>query len=297
MTQRTGDILFNLFNYLFLFLFAFVVAYPFYHFLILSFNDGFDTLKGGIYCLPRVFTFENYKTVFENKYILTSYGITIFRTVIGTALSTLFSAMVAYSVIKKQMPGRRIIILYMFFPTLFTGGLIPFYLTLKSLHLTNSIWIYIFVQMFNFLFILILRTYFETLPDSLAESAVIDGCSDIGIFFKIYLPMSAASLATITLFYAVYHWNDWFTGAYYVTDKNIIPAATLLQEILKRADFAQNLIEQPGVGMSAQIKNHGSTPESLRMTFLVVTTLPVLFVYLPLQKYFVGGVMLGSLKE
>lgn len=285
--------IFKVFNYCILTLFGLSTIYPFYYFFILSFNDGLDAMKGGIYFLPRVFTLDNYFKAFQNPNIINSFSISIFRTVVGTLISLILTSILAYGLTKKDLPFRRGIIFYFFFTTVFSGGLIPFYILLRDLHLTKSIWIYIVPYLFVFLYMIIMRTFFEAIPIELSEAAIIDGCDDIQIYWKIYLPLSLPVMATIALFYGVMHWNDWFTGVFYVANKKMIPSSTLLQLLMTEATFE----ESGGAGhemMGLRVSN--TTPEALRMTFLVITTLPIVCVYPFFQKFFVKGVMVGSVK-
>lgn len=283
-------------NHLLLILLAISTVYPFVYFIVLSFNDGLDALKGGIYFWPRVITLDNYIKCFQNKFVLGSYMITIFRTVAGTSLSMLLCSMLAYALTKKKLPGRTAILFYFFVTTIFSGGIIPYFIVLRSLQLTNNIWVYVLPQLYNFINVIILRTYFETIPESISESAIIDGCSDARIFFKIYLWLSGPVLATIALFFGVSHWNDWFTGIYYVQDKKLFPAASLLHNLLNEATFESATFDVNKMNQSVALSRATTTPESLRMAFVVVMTLPIVIVYPFLQKYFVKGVMIGSIK-
>lgn len=284
---------FKIINYFVLALLGFTTVYPFYYFLILSLNNGIDAQKGGIYFWPRVFTINNYLKAFDNPYILNSFMISIFRTVIGIIVSLILSSLLAYGLTKKNLPFRRSIIFYIFFTTIFSGGIIPFYILLRQLHLTQSIWIYVIPYLYVFYYMIIIRTFFETIPDELSEAAIIDGCSEIQIYWKIFLPLSMPVMAAMALFFGVYHWNDWFTGTFYVADKKMVPASTLLYQLMTEANFE----DSGGVGqemMGLRVAN--TTPQALRMTFLIITTVPIVCVYPFLQKYFAKGVMVGSIK-
>ncbi len=283
-------------NYFSLIILGFITLYPFLYFLVLSFNDGFDAMKGGIYFLPRQFTLSNYVKVFENPNIFGAVGISVMRTVLGTVISVILTAGVAFALTYKKLPGRTFLIFFFFFTTIFNGGLIPFYILMREMRLSNTFWIYILPFIYNFFNIVIMRTYFDTIPPALKESAFIDGCNDLKIFYRIYLPLSMPMLATIALFYGVGHWNDWFTGAYYVTNVKLLPAATLLQKILSEASFGSEMFTQGG-GVNTSAAKASTTPEALQMTFLVITTLPIVCVYPFLQKYFTKGVLIGSIKE
>lgn len=297
LSETLPQKIFKYFNYLILTLFGASTLYPFWYFFVLSLNDGKDAVKGGIYFLPRILTLDNYKKAFENQYILNSFGISIFRTLVGTLISLILTSALAYVLTKKNLPGRTAITFYFFFTTLFSGGLIPFYIVLRQMGLTKSIWIYVIPFLYNFFFMVIMRTFFDSIPLELSEAAIIDGCNDLQILWKIYIPLSGAVLASIALFFGVTHWNDWFTGSFFISNKKLIPSATLLQEILTEASFEDSGIQtvnQYNTAMEGVKSN--TTPEALRMTFLVITTVPIIFIYPFLQKHFVKGVTLGSIK-
>lgn len=290
--------LFSVFNYLFLALFAFCTLYPFIYILAYSLSDGAEAMKNTIYFLPKGFTFENYIQIFQDTKFLAAYQITILRTVVGTALHVFLCALFAYALTKKTLPGRTFFSFFIFIPTLFSGGIIPTFILYRELGLIDSFWVYVAPFLYNFFNIIILRTFFQQLPSSLEESAKIDGCGDFRIFMRIILPLSTPVLATIGLFIGVFHWNDWFTGTYFVTNEDLLPVQTLLNELLTQsqalADAAQNASQ---TGSSAGLESAATTtPESLRMATLMVATLPILCVYPFLQKYFVKGVMIGSVK-
>jgi putative aldouronate transport system permease protein len=287
---------FAVINYILLIILGFLTLYPFIYFVILSFNDGFDAMKGGIYLWPREFTLDNYRKAFENPLIINSFMISVFRTVVGTSISIILTSLAAYALTKRDLPGRSAIVFYFFFTTIFSGGLIPLYILLRQLHLTTSIWIYVIPHIFNFFNIIIMRTYFDTFPDSLYEAAIIDGCSDLGIYFRIYLPLAGPILATITLFYGVAHWNDWYTGSFFVSNEELKPAASILQQILNEATFESSGIQGQQINAAIEKARAATTPEALRMTFLVIITVPIVCVYPFLQKYLVKGAMIGSIK-
>ena len=289
-------------NYTVLILLALVTLYPFWYCLILSFNSGLDALKGGIYFVPRVFSTENYAKAFTNPYIFSAFSVSIGRTVLSIALSCFFTSLMAYALTKRDLPGRSALIFYFYFTTLFSGGIIPTYIMYRQLGLLNNFWVYVLPGIYSFFNAIILRTFFYTIPESLQESARLDGCSELGIFFKIIFPLSLPALATVALFVGVGNWNDWFTGAYFVPRRReLYPAATLLNDLLSQAVFENSTTSTGGKGqinevlMGANARN--TTPESLKMAFLVILTLPIICIYPFLQKYFVKGVMIGSIKE
>jgi putative aldouronate transport system permease protein len=295
--KRNGS-LFDILNYIILALIAFSMIYPFIYILVYSLNDGKDSMQGALYFWPRKFTLDNYAQVFNNPRIWQAYKITLMRTILGTFLHVFLCTLMAYALAKKTLPGRTFFSFYIFLPTIFSAGFIPYFITLQKLHLINTFWVYIIPMLFNFMHIVIIRTFLQGIPEELEESARIDGYGDFMIFLKIIVPLSGPVLATISLFIGVAHWNDWFAGAYYVSDKNLIPVQTLLQQMLTEAEALSNSMQRAAQqgGQTINVNPAGSTPESLRMALLVITVFPILCVYPFLQKYFVKGVMLGSVK-
>lgn len=297
MARRQFSV-FNCLNYIFLTLFGLSMIYPFIYILIYSLNDGKDSMMGALYFLPRKFTLDNYAEVFDNARIWQAYKITLFRTLLGTFLHVTLCTLMAYALSKKTLPGRTFITFYIFLPTIFSAGFIPYFITLQKLHLINSFWVYVIPMLFNFMHIVILRTFLQGIPEELEESARIDGYGDFQIFVRIILPLSGPVLATIALFIGVSHWNDWFSGAYYVSNKDIIPVQTLLQEMLTEAEALSSSMQRAAQqgGQTVNVNIEGATPESLRMALLVITVFPILCIYPFLQRYFVKGVMIGSVK-
>lgn len=289
-------------NYGILTLLGFITLYPFWYCMILAFNTGKDALKGGIYFLPREFTLENFAKAFEHPLIVSAFGISVSRTILSVVLSCFFTALLAYALTKKDLPGRTGFIFFFYFTTLFSGGIIPTYIMYRQFGLLNNFWVYVIPGIYSFFNAIILRTFFYSIPDALEESARIDGASEMTIFFRIMLPLSVPALATIALFIGVGNWNDWFTGAYFVSRRrDLYPAATLLHDLLSQAVFENAVDSTSGkANINEQLMlniSQSTTPESLKMAFLIILTLPIMCVYPFLQKYFVKGVMIGSIKE
>ncbi|MHA6480774.1 carbohydrate ABC transporter permease [Paenibacillus sp. strain BS8-2] len=291
--------MFPVFNYSLLGLFAFCTLYPFLYVIVYSLNDGMDAMKGGLYFWPREFTINNYVELFKDSTIINAYKITIYRTVLGTLLHIVLNMLFGYALAKKSLPGRNFITFFIFIPTLFGGGLIPFFILLRDLNLLNTFWVYIVPSLYSFFHIIIIRTFLQQLPPELEESARIDGCGDLKIFVSIILPLSMPVLAVISIFIGVGHWNDWFTGRYFITDKDLMPVQTLLQDLLTQSDALMNAAKSIEKGAATSQYNMGSakvTVESLKMAVLVVSTVPILLIYPFFQKHFVKGALLGSVK-
>ena len=287
---------FKVFNYIILSLLGFATFYPFWYVLIASFNLGSDFTKGGVYFWPRAFTLENYSFAFQDNRIYRSLGVTIFKTAMQLLTSLFFTALLAYALSVKTMPGRVGITFFYYFTTMFGGGMIPYYILLRDLGLTKSIWLYIIPAIYGFFNMVLLRTAFSAIPSELREAAQIDGAGDMRILFTIYSPCALPTVATLALFIGVGAWNDWFTGAYYQSNKNYYPAATVLQQLLNEA--TDKAVEDEKNISSEQMdsKKKTYTSQSIRMAFVMILTMPIIVIYPFLQKYYVKGVMVGSVK-
>lgn len=284
--------------YLLITLLCLSIVLPFLNILALSFNAGKDAERGGIYFWPRVWSIQNFKEVFASSNIVTAFGISLFRTVVGTVASVFLTAMGAYALKSRTMPGVRFFTLLIFFTMLFSGGMIPYYMLLKSLHLTNTIWVYIIPSLYSAWNLIIMRTFFQQIHPSLEESARMDGYNDFAIFMRIIMPLSKPVIAVIALFNAVGHWNDWFTGAFYVRSANLRPLSTLLQEMLTRAEAMRSKLESAaGMNQYDALEKMQVTGDSMKMATIIIVVAPIIIIYPFIQKYFAQGVMIGSIKE
>lgn len=292
-----GDRIFVAFIYVFLTVLAFSTFYPFWNSLVISFNEGLDTAKGGITFWPREFTLENYRIVFEDSRLMNGFVIAALRTVIGTLTAILATSIFAYGMSKRELMGRKYYMIMCIITMYFGGGLIPTYMLIRSLGLFNSFWVFIIPALISVWNMIIFRTFFQGLPAGLEESAKIDGCGNWGTFFRIVLPLSGPVVATLSLFTAVAHWNEWFVASIYITNEDLLPIQTVLRQIL----FSNIASEQmANVDMSAIAHMNAAkkiTSKALTMATIMVATIPIVCVYPFLQKYFVKGVLIGSLKE
>ena len=270
---------------------CFITLYPVWYTIIISFNDSTDSLLGGIYWLPRKFTIQSYITVFQDKTIIQAFKITILRTVIGTLSNVLFTSMVAYALSKTYIMGRKFYMIIGVITMFFGGGLIPYFILIKNIGLYDNFWVYIIPSLFNFYNLLIFISFFRELPVGLEESAKLDGANDLVIFFRIILPLSMPVLATIALFTGVYHWNDYFMGVMYTNKQHLQPIQTFLYRIVASASASRAVVAMPA-GLAAQ----QVSSQSVRLATMVVTTAPIVCVYPFLQKYFVKGMLIGSIK-
>ncbi|WP_441878882.1 carbohydrate ABC transporter permease [Paenibacillus sp. 2TAB26] len=271
-------------------LICFATLYPIWYVLVNAFNEGQDGMRGGIYWWPRVFSIESFDAVFQSSGIMTAMGITVAKTLLGTVLHVFFTAMVAYAFSRKGLIGGKIYILFGTVTLFFGGGLIPTYLLVRDLHLLDNFMVYIIPAMFSFFDLIIFMTFFRDIPDGLEEAAKIDGANDWSIFVRVILPVSMPVIATIALFHGVYQWNDYFAGVIYMNNMDMQPIQTYLYRIVAQSSSSQMLAAIPGgIGKSV-------TTQSIKLATMVVTTLPIVIAYPFLQKYFVKGMMIGSIK-
>lgn len=297
MKQSSGDRLFVGSIYVFLVLLAFLAFYPFWNAAVISFNSGTDTMQGGITFWPRAFTLENYKVVFKDDRLIDGFIISILRTTIGTLLSVMATAILAYGISKPQLSGRNVYMVLCIVTMYFSGGLIPNYLLIRELGLMNTFWVMVIPGMINVWNMIIFRTFFRGIPAGLEESARIDGSSNWGVLFRIVVPLSGPVIATLSLFTAVYHWNDWFAPSIYISNTDLLPIQTKLQQILNANIMLEQMQNVDAAAQGRMSAMRAVTTKSLSMATMMVATIPILCVYPFVQKYFVKGVLIGSLKE
>lgn len=272
-----------------------LILLPCLNVLALSFNDGKDAARGGVYFWPRAFTLDNYREVFNDGSIINAYKITIARTLLGTFLSLAVTCFAAFALNQRELPGRKFMIFAITFTMLFGGGTIPTYIQYNELGLLDTFWVYIVPSLVSVTYLMMVRSYFDGLPYTLQEAARLDGCGYFSILFRIMLPLSKPVLAVIGLYTAVNHWNDWFAGAFYMTSDKLWPVQTVLQQMLSRAMSASS---QQTENITAAIAASQSTvtSDALKMAAVVITTAPILCVYPFVQKYFAKGTLIGAIK-
>ncbi len=273
-----------------------ITLYPFLNVLAKSLNDPIDTVKGGITIFPRKFTLNNYMDLFvTSSNLLIAFKNSVIRTVLGALLSTLCCAMFAYPLSRKDFifakPFLKILVITMYV----SGGLIPSYLLIRSLHLMNTFWVYIIPSLISAYNVILIRSFMMNIPVALSEAARIDGANDLTIFFRLILPLCKPVLATIMLFVAVSQWNDWFSTYIYTTGSYKASLSTLQFELMK-------VLDSVNTGGQVDIHSEGlklarRNPEAIKMAITIVCTVPILAVYPFVQKYFVSGITLGAVKE
>jgi putative aldouronate transport system permease protein len=280
---------FNIFNIIFMSLFALVIIFPIWDIVVASFSNPDSLAKPGIRVWPEEFSLESYKLVFQDATIWNAFLISILKTVVGVITHVLFTAMVAYGMSKKDLFGRNMYTAIGIGTMFFSGGMIPTYLLMKSLGLLDSFWVYIIPSLFSYYDMIILMNFFREIPDSLEESAKIDGAGAWTIFLKIILPLSTPVLATIALFNGVYQWNDYMTAKLYISNEALYPIQMKLYEIIVQTQ-AQTMQTATSVVIP-------TSSESIQLATIVIATVPIVLVYPFLQKYFIKGMMIGAVKE
>ena len=290
--KSVPDKIFVVLNTLFMIAFVVITLYPVLNTLAISLNDGTDALRGGIYLLPRKFTMKNYATVLQKNNLLTGAYITVLRTIFGTVTALFANAILAFIVSRKRFLFKRSLSLFWVITMYVNGGMIPVFLLYKNLGLTNSFWVYVIPGMVSAFNMLVIRTYMAGIPDSLEESAQMDGAGYMTIFLKIISPLCKPVYATVALFVAVGQWNSWFDAMLY---NRMSPEFTTLQyELMKLLSSVTN----QGSSAEAMKNAIGSvTPTSVRAAATILTMLPIICLYPFLQRYFVTGLTIGGVKE
>ncbi|TVY12017.1 carbohydrate ABC transporter permease [Paenibacillus cremeus] len=284
-----GSRLFDTANVIFLVLSAAITLFPFVYILATSLAPLSQVLRGGLILWPQGITWDAYHTIFSNRHFVGSLWITIFITVLGTFVNLLFTTFMAYPLAKKRLKGRSVILFLVLFTMLFSGGLIPSYMIVKSLGLLNTVWSLILPGAISAFNLIIMKNFFQSIPEELEEAARIDGCKNLGVLFRIVLPLSMPALATFTLFYAVGHWNSFFGAVMYITKSNLWPIQVVLRQMIIEGS-TQEFLE----ALSSADKQ--VVPATIKMAAIMVATVPILLVYPFLQKHFAKGVLLGSVK-
>lgn len=293
MKTSVADKAFVVCNTIFMIAFVIITLYPVLNTVALSFNEGIDAVRGGIHLLPREFTLKNYQTVLGMQNFATGAWISVARTVIGTLFSLAANALLAFIISRKRFLFKSQLSMFWVITMYVNGGMIPVLLLYKNLHLTNSFWVYVIPGMVSAFNMLVLRTYMQGIPDSLEESAQLDGAGYMTIFTKIISPLCKPVYATVALFVAVYQWNSWFDVMIYNRMKT--EYTTLQYELMK---LLSSVMQQSGSATGMSAANAATvTPVTVRAAATVVTMLPIICLYPFLQRYFVTGLTIGGVKE
>ncbi|MEC0258838.1 carbohydrate ABC transporter permease [Paenibacillus lautus] len=285
--QTWGNRLFDIINHTILFIVAIVCVLPFVYVLAVSFASPAEVAKGGLILWPKEWSLVSYQYIFSSDTLPRSLLVSIYITVVGTLINLAFTSLMAYPLSKPHLRGRNPILLGVLITMLFSGGMIPTYFVVNGLNLTNTLWSLMIPNAISAFNLIVLKNFFQQIPDGLEDSAKIDGCNDLGVLIRIVLPLSLPAMATFGLFYAVAHWNTFFNAILYINDNEKWPIQVLLREIV--------ILAQSRVGDSS-FDEMDVQPLTIRMAVIVFATVPILLVYPFLQKHFAKGVMLGSVK-
>lgn len=287
MTKKKKISPLSIFNYCVLTLLAIACLLPFLNIIGSSFATSSEITQRPFILIPKTFTLDAYRYILSTPTIFRSLGVSIIVTLGGTFISMCLTSFMAYGLSRKYLHGRGVINFLIVFTMLFAGGMIPTFLVVKSLHLIDSLWSLILPVAINAFNLIIMRNFFQALPDSLEESAKMDGCTDFGVFFRIMLPLSLPSIATISLFYAVTYWNTYQNALIYLNDSSKWPIQVLLRQIV---------IVSSGMNADAGAVDVVPPAQSIKMAVIIVATIPMLIVYPFIQKYFVKGALVGAVK-
>lgn len=282
--------IFDVTNYIVLGVIGIVAILPFLYVIAGSFASDAELTKRTVFLIPETFTLTAYKFIFSTDTIVKSIGVSLYVMIVGTCVNLFFTVTMAYALSKRNLMGRNTVLNLIIFSMLFGGGLIPTYLVIRELHMLDSYWALMIPGAISAFNLIIVKNFFQELPPELEEAAKIDGCTEIGLLWRIVLPLSMPVLATFTLFYAVGHWNNFFSALLYINDPAKWPLQVMLRQIV--------LLSQAAAGdLNSMDPNFVKPPEqSIKMAVIVVGTIPILFVYPFLQKHFAKGVLIGSVK-
>ena len=286
--------LFDVVNALLILIMIFIMAYPLWFIIVGAFNEGRDYMRGGVYWWPRSLTLDNFRAVFMTGDIVSAFRVTIAKCLIGTLTSVLFTAVVSYALTRPNLKYKKIYLPYIMFTMFFSGGLIPYFILIKDLHLYNSFLVYIIPGLFSVWNMIIIQSFMRELPEALIESAKIDGAGEYKILFRIVLPLCKPVLAAIALFTIVGHWNSYFDSMMYTSDASLQTIQLYLKKIITDPSVAANV----GAQVSVVVPDSAAkiTVQSVKFAAMTVTAIPIIVVYPFLQKYFVKGMTIGAVK-
>ncbi len=286
--ERVGQII----NGIFLGLMVVITIYPFWHVVMYSLSDSHASMSGGIFLWPREFSLLSYQQLLSTKQLYICYRNSLLKTLIGTGVSLLLTALTAYPLSLPRFKGRGFFSLMIFFTMLFNGGMIPTYLLIRDLHMLDTFWVYVLPAAMSAYNMFILRNFFQSIPPSLEESALLDGANPFQVLFHIVLPLSGPALAALAMFYGVALWNGYMDNVLYVNDSNLQLLQNFLRQLIAAAGAKSGTVsEMADVSAASRL-----TEETVKMTVITVSVIPVLIVYPFLQKYYTKGVMVGSVK-
>jgi putative aldouronate transport system permease protein len=290
--RRDGGAVFDFLNYTLLLLLCISILYPLYYMLIVSISDGNAVTRGDVRLFPISPSLQTYKVILSDPQILTAYKNTLLYTSIGTIVCVSMTALCAYPLSRSRFYGRKVFTALVLFTMFFEGGIIPNFLVVNALGMINTIWAIILPPAVSVWYMIIMRTFFQQIPNELHESGYMDGANDLQIFVRIILPLSVPLLATMVLFYSVWHWNSFFPSLLYLNEKIKYP----VQIIMRNMVIQGSLMDTQSAASAANLDGANITGQNIKYAVIFITILPILVVYPFIQKYFVKGMMVGSLK-
>lgn len=292
MHRRTvEDRIFDTVNISLLVIITLITMYPFYYLLIISFNNGLDSSLGGIYFWPRDFTLNNYDKFLSDPKWVRSFGVSILRTLVGASITIFFTCLTAYGLAYRNLLFQKLYFSFFIIAMYMSGGLIPYYVVLRSIGLLNTFWVFVVPGAVTIFFLIIAVSFFREIPAEMEESARIDGASDLTIFFKMILPVSKPLMAAMGLFIGVGQWNSWVDSAYFVNKDSLRTLTYRMMEVIN-----QGMIPTDMASAERAAAVTGVTTFSIQVTAMVIAVIPILLIYPFLQKYFVQGIMIGAVK-
>ena len=289
MIETKGEKTFRVINYIFLGILSLIALYPFIYVVSASLSAPSSIVKGDVVLFPKNIMFDSYKQLFADKAIWTAYGNTIYYTFVGTFVSMVLTICGAYALSKKKLRGRKFLMIFVTITMWFDAGMIPTYLNIKDMGLLDTRFAMIIAFACNAFNMILLKNFFESIPEELEESAYIDGASDLKIMTSIYLPLSKAALATVGLFYAISRWNGYFWAMIILRDEKKVPLQVLLKKLIVENSISSDFTT--AIDMTARI-----SAETITYGTIVISVIPIILVYPFIQKYFVKGVMVGAVK-
>lgn len=284
---------FDAFNIVLMVVVLIAVVYPFINVLAISFNDGYDAVRGGIYLWPRVFSLDSYKFVLNDSSLLRGFGVSVLRTVIGTVTAVLGNALLGYIVSCRQFAGRKFMRILFLITMYFGGGLIPVYLLMTRLGLINTLTVYWLPSIFSAYYMLLCASYIQNLPEALFEAARVDGASELRIFAQFVVPLSVPMLACIAIYVGVGHWNSWFDVNLYSKNGTWDNLQIILYRILNQTNAVSEMTDS----VMASERMRGIQPLTVRAAITIIVVTPILVIYPFFQRYFVSGMTMGAVKQ
>lgn len=290
----SSDKIFDVINIAIMCVLLVIFVWPLWFIVISSFSDPNEVWLGNVVLLPKGFNLAAYEELLKYKNIWIGYRNTILYTLVGTVLNVSLTVCMAYPLSRKDFAPRNAIMLFIMITMYFSGGLIPTYLVVKNLHIVNSFWAMIIPGAINTYNVIVTRTYFaNSIPDSLQEAAKLDGANNLHILSKVVIPLSKPVIAVIALYYAVSHWNDYYNALIYINDINLLPIQSFLKDLLLNA---QQTLSDAGIGSAAEMEEKMKIAQTLKYSTIVAASIPMLLIYPFIQKFFVKGIMIGSVK-